>query len=207
MWKLARAECTKIGFKVKEIRRRGGILWSEYKKNQQECTCDVSSKWCWCGALTRIAPSLKKHTFLMYDFHVNFLPAAIAQMEEAGYKWAAWMEDDVVFPAGRRVDELADVALRMSPATVWAGYMKVGGKPRWQSHLLLMSLAAAKAMLAELDACKLEETKNNHAHPHLCGLDTWIRDCQFKTVDNVPIVRVSPTVLGRQRGHPHQYRN
>ena len=143
----------------------------------------------------------------MYDFHASFLPAAISFMEDSGYQWVAWLEDDIKFPAKRRVEELADLALLMSPATAWAGYLKVGGKPRWQSHLLVMSLKAAQRMLAELEACKDADTKGMAEYAHLVGLDTWVRNCLSKTVDGQPLVRATPSSMGSQRGHAHKWRN
>jgi len=205
LFKMARAECLKIGFKLGDVHRRVGIDWKSYTANQMKCTCDVSNKWCWCGAHTRMPPGLKKHTFLMYDFHVFFLPTAINFMKESGYQWVAWLEDDVKFPANRRVEEFADLALGMSPATVWAGYMKVGGKPKWQSHLLLMSLKAAERMLAELDAS--EAAGMSHKRGHLVGLDTWVCNCMSKMVGGQSLVRASPSSMGSQRGHEYRWRN
>ena len=45
LFKMARAECLKIGFKVKDIHRRVGIDWQGYKVNQRACVCGVSNKW------------------------------------------------------------------------------------------------------------------------------------------------------------------
>ena len=202
MWTSARAELLRIGFGARCIRRRFGILWSEYEKLQKNpCARGVSDQ--------RLPSGLRQSTFLHYDFHNNFLPKLLKAFNtDKSLKWGSWVEDDIAFKPGYTARQLGEIAIRSSPSAVWAGYYTTNGVPTWGAHCLVMTKVAATRLLADLD--QLEEAvvdRTGNPLLYLRGLDTWCKACVPKFVKGHALMVVPPSTMAYQRSHVFKGRN
>ena len=132
----------------------------------------------------------------MYDFHKHFLPAATKLFDRFRHlACVLWLEDDLRMKPGRTIVHVVDGARACEPSVGWLGYLRVGGQPRWRSHIVSVSRRSALAMKHELDA-----RQRQRASPvqYLKGLDTLLRDFQALTRAGHPLVRALPEPIACQ---------
>ena len=196
LWKLSRGELLRIKFGAPYIRRRFGIMWSDYEQLQKDpCVRGVPDQ--------RLPKGLKRNTFLHYDFHIYFLPKLLQTFErDPSLKWGAWVEDDVVFKPQCTAMQLGASAITSSPSAVWVGYILRHGLPTWGSHCLVMTKAAATRLLAELDEmAEAVSGCTGRELSYLVGLDTWFKMCLPKIVNGAALMVAPPVAVAHQRAH------
>jgi hypothetical protein len=97
---------------------------------------------------------LKKSQFLHWDFWANFLTTAKRDFAQTpALRFVFWVEDDAAFrPSGETcpADRVLQACESNWPSATWCGYSRVGGQPRYQSHLLAVTKQSCEALRREL---------------------------------------------------------
>ena len=181
MYVSAVAHLVSVGCPISCIHRRRGIDFRSY----------IDS----AGA-SRYPKGLACSTFLMYDFHKHFLPAATKLFDRfRDLTCVLWLEDDCRMKPGRTMAHVMDGARACEPSVGWLGYLRVGGQPRWQSHIVSVSRWSAPALKRELDTRQRQGTSPVQ---YLKGLDTMLRDLQAVTHKGHALVRALPESMACQ---------
>ena len=81
------------------------------------------------------------------------------------------------------------------PSFGWLGHLRIGGQPRWQSHIVAVSRWSAPALKRELDTRQRQGTS---LVQYLKGLDTMLRDLQAVTHKGHALVRALPESMACQ---------
>lgn len=200
LWEAARDEFLRLGMAPGCVRRRLGIDMVEYDSASQE---QVSLRTCG-GPLPE---GLRRSTFLMFDFYRNFLPLAVKVLEERPeIDWVAWAEDDIKFPAGRKVAELHEGAMAAGDSGFWAAFRTRGGKPVWGAHLVVVTTSAAQRILRCMDEEAQASRARGKPWSHLLALDTWIAKMCDREFEGAPLFCTGSSSLATQRAHPFKGR-
>ena len=174
------------GLPVARIRRRHGIDWLAYQRASEEGSRRPYD----------LPRGLKRHTFLMWDFHKSFLPAVAAAFEaDDDLDLVFWVEDDIKIKDGVTWTEVV-AACGDNPAPLtWLAYYKVKGRPRYGTHLLAVHRDGLSALLSHLDAMEAASTDRMD---YLEGLDTF---CFHLLEQDDGLVAVASQSLAEQRRH------
>jgi hypothetical protein len=102
---------------------------------------------------------LEKSQFLHWDFWANFLTTAKRDFAQTpALRFVFWVEDDAAFrPSGETcpADRVLQACESNWPSATWCGYSRVGGQPRYQSHLLAVTKQSCEALRRELHRDKV----------------------------------------------------
>ena len=170
LWSQALGRLCATGVPASKVHRRFGIDWHEYLRASGES-----------DRRQRDVPlGLKRHTFLMYDFHRHFLPSCEQAFQQDGeLKVVYWVEDDITFPKGTAFRDIHALALGHAsapagPCLSWLGFTKVRGKARYGSHLVAVHREGVAALKAHLDCASEDGKEGGNLLSYLKGLDTFL---------------------------------
>ena len=168
------------GVPPKRIVRRGGIDFKQYLQNRG-----------------RLPAGLRRSTFLMWDFHKQFLPKCKSLFAgQPGLKFVWWVEDDCKLKKGVDIQTLHAHALAGPACIHWAAYFKKNGQARWGSHLA----AVSRAGLPHVESQMNKEAKQS-SWSYLLGLDSWLHRGLNLERASMPLVGAWQSSVASQRRH------
>jgi len=195
MFNATLSELVRIGVPVAAVRRRRGFAFRAARAGNMPVGH--------CARPTRPPEGLRLNTFLMWDFHKNFIPTALRACEGSNndVKVVLWVEDDTRFADGIQAQDIIAAVRNAEPSFVWLGYILKAGKPHWGSHLLGFSPASLQIAKKTLDAAQAQSRSRGKPLQYLVGLDTWVRRVLTTTQDGHPVASVVSRSMACQRQH------
>ena len=193
MWETCKNNLVAKGIPAKHVKRRLGIDFKSYSTGKQ--------------FTKRLPEGLKKHTFLMWDFHKSFLPACRDRFHRdhsVDIIW--WVEDDCQLKKTINAESMESFALAGKGCLHWAGYIVIKGKAWWGSHLVGVSRSGVEHAIAKLDEEAKAAKGSGDRLGYLMGLDTWLRKQIGIERGGQPLVRIWPSSVAHQRKHEFQWR-
>ena len=190
MFTSTRDRLVAAGVAVESIMRRRGIDFATVTENPH-----------------RYPVGLKRSTFLMWDFHKNFLPSCQTWFDtrpELQFIW--WVEDDCKLKPKIKVTSLHAHALAEPACLHWAGFAKVRGIAKWGTHLFALSRTGLPLVQAQLDKEESEVPEGTANLSYLMGLDTWFHKRRDIVSGELPLVRAWPESMASQVNHSRQGR-
>ena len=181
------------GFSISCIHRRKGIDYAQYMKAAARAAKTPAAKVARRFGRKEPPKGLQSSQFLHWNFWANFLPTAQAAFKQnPTLRSVFWMEDDAAFRKGGATcpaDLVLEACENCWPAAAWCGYVRIGGKPTYQSHLVAVTPESCGSLRCELHAENVGSW---------CGLDTAIRNVQARRPE---LVKCPPTSLSYQIKH------
>lgn len=165
-------ECLRIGFLPSQVHRRRGMDFSKY-------VADGLARMKNPMGVVGVPEGLRKDTFLMWDFHANFLPTALAAFEQdKGLRAVFWLEDDTSFRKGVTAEALLEACLEAPDSIAWLAYTKKDCVPAWGSHCVGLTRSGAALARQRLNDEEAASRTAGSELSYLCGLDTWLKKGQ-----------------------------
>ena len=191
-------ECLRIGFNSTQVHRRRGL---ELKRAIALAGKKMVVKNPEGPVLVPIG--LRSDTFLMWDFHKNFLPTATHAFEaDRDLKVVFWLEDDVFFHKGVDAETLVAAAERLPHSIGWLAFMTKKGAPFWGTHCLSIPRDGVALARQHMDNLATQAEEAGSPLSYLCGLDTWVRKmCSETAALGTPYASAVKKSLAGQRAH------
>ena len=197
LYDLAMKECLRIGFQPSQVARRKGLDFTKYTQTDPGRMRNVS------GTI-HVPKGLKKDTFLMWDFHINFLPmVAGAFALDSTLDVVFWLEDDIAFSKDVLATTLTRHATAMSNSLGWMAYTKVKGEARYGTHCIAVPRYGVALARQALDEDAAAAAVGGDPLSYLEGLDTFIwRACRRK-LGGAPLAMAAEESMAGQRKHKY----
>ena len=197
LWHRARAEVIKMGLPASCVRRRRGLDWSGYEASSR---LRENAEY-----MHRYPVGLHKHTFLMHDFHNCFLPY-VRNLFNASptLAFVFWTEDDFFVKPGASIGHLLKAAAKRPQKVCWAGYVRVGGEPKWGAHFVCIPRMAVQPLLSLLAGMEADAIRAGDRFSYLLSLDGFLKLAM--TAKAGAVVWATATSYAGQRSHPFKGR-
>ena len=143
----------------------------------------------------RFPEGLRKHTFLMWDWHQRFLDMASQVFNTSDVQFVCWAEGDIGF---RKHDLLSgllsDLRTRSSgsPACWWTAWMKVKGEPRYGAHFGCLTRDGCSVVEDYLNSLRTRAIDEGDPLGYLMGLDAFLYKTQGVEYNGVTFQAVHP---------------